>query len=117
VVGIATGSEGVGLQVGRAVELRHRHVETLRELPHDAVVLGHLLLAHRLGPRRLDGDGVGEPVRPHREDKAEQQPDHGTVAAEERPDDDHEPAEEGEQDVGLDRVFAHLNRSNGTGPR
>ena len=52
VVGVAAGGEGVGLHVGRDVELGHRHAGLGGQLADDAVVLGHLLLGDGLGPRR-----------------------------------------------------------------
>ena len=62
VLGVAPGREGVGLHVGRDVQLGHRHAHLLAQLTDDPVVLRHLLLGDGQGPGHLDGELVGEPV-------------------------------------------------------
>ena len=85
VVGAAAGGEGVGLLVGGDVQLGHRHARLLRELAHDGVVLGHLLLGDRLGPGGLDGQLVAVPVREAHEGEADGGADDGALAAPDAP--------------------------------
>jgi hypothetical protein len=73
---------------------------------YDAVVLGHLLLGHGLGPGGADGDLVAVPVGEADDRQADEQADDGTRGAtEELAEEDQDPAEPGEQDESLERVL------------
>ena len=104
VLGVAAGGEGVGLRIGRHVQLRHRHVRPGAQLGHDPVVLGHLGRAHRLGPGRGDGQLGAEPVGAPRQHQGEDQADHQAARTEIPADHNAQAAEQGQQRERLGRV-------------
>ena len=84
------------------------------QLADDGVVLGHLLLGDRHRSSRLDGEGVGEPVRAADEHEADGQADGGAGSAPDAAADEHEEAAEaGEQDGRLEDVLHRAFVSRG----
>src|SRR5207237_89861 len=85
----------------RGAELGQRDAVGLREPAGDPGVVGHLLLGHGYRAGALDGELVGEPVRPAYQRHAEHKSDDESAAPEDATDADQQGAERRQQDVGL----------------
>ena len=104
VLRVATGGERVGRVGGGDVEPRHRLLRLVRELADDPVHRRLLLLGHRVGVHRLEGELVGVPVAVGVHAERDQHGDDQAAAAEEAADHDDRGRHAAQQEGGLESV-------------